>query len=141
MCLNGWRDSSKVPSPWAALAARDDISLIRAKIAEPGRYYDDERTIVMRSGLLLEQERRYLWHELAHADRRDQAGHTDAGVERLVERHAAENAMPWVSLEWAWNEATDLTEMADLLKLPEDWVHFRLMGLHPARKAMLRVRV
>lgn len=82
-----------------------------------------------------------LWHELTHAGRRDRAGHTDARVERLVDRHAAENAMPWPSLEWAWNEATDLTEMAGLLKLPEDWVHARLMRLHPAQKAMLRVRV
>lgn len=122
------------------MAARPDLTLHRLAIAAPGRYYDERRAIVIRSGLLLEQERRVLWHELSHADRRDRAGHTDAKVERLVDRHAAENAMPWVSLEWAWNEATDLTEMAGLLKLPEDWVHFRLMGLHPARKAMLRIR-
>lgn len=106
-----------------------------------GRYYDAERTIVIRAGLLIEEERRHLWHELAHADRRDQAFHTDANVERLVEHCAAENAMPWESVQWAWHEATDLTEMADLLKLPEDWVHFRLSRLHPAQKALLRVRV
>lgn len=114
--------------------------MLRQPIEGPGRYYDDAETIVLRSGLLLEQERRYLWHELAHAERRDRVGHTDAKVERLVERHAAENAMPWQSIQWAWNEATDLTEMASLLKLPEDWVHFRLMNLHPARKAQLQVR-
>lgn len=123
------------------MAAREHLHLIRAGIAEPGRYYDEHRSIVIRSGLLLEQERRVLWHELVHADRRDRAGHTDDKVERLVDRHAAENAMPWVSIEWAWNQSTDLTEMADLLKLPEDWVHFRLMNLHPAQKALLRVRV
>lgn len=95
----------------------------------------------MRRGLLLCEERRYLWHELTHADRRDRAGHTDAKVERAVERHAAENAMPWISIEWAWGLSLDLTEMADLLKLPEDWVWFRLKNLHPARKAQLRVRV
>lgn len=105
-----------------------------------GRYYDTERTIVIRKGLLIEEERRHLWHELVHADRRDCAFHTDASVERLVERHAAENAMPWESVQWAWAEATDLTEMAGLLKLPEDWVYFRLRGLHPAQKAMLKVR-
>lgn len=93
----------------------------------------------MRKGLLVEEERRYLWHELVHADRRDRDWHTDAEVERVVDRHAAENAMPWVSIEWAWHEATDLPEMAGLLKLPEDWVYQRLMSLHPARKALLRL--
>lgn len=114
--------------------------MVRESIDSTGRYYDDHETIVLRSGLMLEQERRVLWHELAHAERRDRAGHTDAAVERLVERQAAENAMPWSSIEWAWSEATDLTEMAGLLRLPEEWVHFRLMGLHPARKARLRLR-
>lgn len=114
---------------------------MRHQIAEPGRYYDSARTIVMRTGLRIEDERRYLWHEIVHADRRDTAGHTDDKVERLVDRHAAENAMPWCSIEWAWEQATDLTEMAGLLKLPEDWVHLRLMSLHPAQKASLRVRV
>lgn len=94
----------------------------------------------MRSGLLLCEERRYLWHELVHADRRDKVHHSDAGVERVVERHAAQNAMPWESLLWAWSQAVDLTEMADLLKLPEDWVWFRLKYLHPAQKGMLRAR-
>lgn len=94
----------------------------------------------MRSGLLLEEERRYLWHELTHADRRDTAGHNNVAVERVVERRAAENAMPWESLLWAWETATDMEEMAGLLKLPEEWVRFRLACLHPARKAMLKIR-
>lgn len=128
-----------MPNPWEALRARPDLKLVRHQVAETGRYYDSSRTIVVRAGLLLEQERRVLWHELTHADRGDRAGHTDAKVERLVERHAAENAMPWESITWAWEQATDMTEMAGLLKLPEDWVHFRLMNLHPARKAVLRI--
>lgn len=110
---------------------------MRAAIAETGRYYDEQRTIVMRAGMLIEQERRFLWHELVHADRGDTAGHNDPAVERVVERHAAENAMPWVSVEWAWRTASDLAEVADLLKLPEEWVRFRLRNLHPARKAHL----
>lgn len=95
---------------------------------------------MIRTGLLLVEERRYLWHELAHADRRDVEGHNDARVERVVERHAAENAMPWESIAWAWRHSCDLSEMAGLLKLPEDWVWFRLKNLHPARKARLRLR-
>lgn len=124
-----------------ALEARPDLNLVRLPIAEPGRYYDADRAIVMRKGLLLAEERRYLWHELVHADRRDTAGHNDPSVERVVEHHAAQNAMPWSSLQWAWDRATDVTEMADLLKLPEDWVWFRLQHLHPAQKALLQLRV
>lgn len=93
---------------------------------------------MIRDGLLLEEERRYLWHELAHADRRDVAGHNDARVERIVERHAMENAMPWETLRWAWSRSTDLQEMTDLLKLPRAWVASRLRTLHPAQKALLR---
>jgi hypothetical protein len=130
-----------VPSPWVALEARGDINMMRLPIPTQGRYYDEQRTIVMRTGLTIEEERRHLWHELVHADRRDRAGHTDAKAERLVDRHAAENAMPWCSIEWAWGQATDLTEMAGLLKLPEDWVWMRLRNLHPAQKALLKVRV
>lgn len=129
-----------MPNPWTALQARSDLTLVRHQIGETGRYYDDLRTIVIRQGLLLEEERRYLWHELGHADRRDTAGHNSPEVERIVERHAAENAMPWVSVEWAWSQATDLEEMADLLKLPAEWVWFRLRNLHPALKASLRFR-
>lgn len=114
---------------------------MRRPIDKPGRYYDEGRAIVMRRGLLLEEERRYLWHELEHADRHDVVGHNDAEVERLVELRAAENAMPWGSLLWAWDQATDLTELAGLVKLPEDWVWFRLKNLHPAQKALLRVRM
>jgi hypothetical protein len=113
--------------------------LVRAPIDRPGRYYHSDRTIVMRSGLLIEEERRYLWHELVHADRGDTAGHADARVERTVERRAAEAAMPWVSIEWAWSQAVDLTEVASLLKLPEDWVHSRLMSLPADQKAQLTV--
>ena len=113
---------------------------MREPIEEPGRYYDELDTIVLRSGMLLEDERRYLWHELVHAERRDRAGHTDAQVERVVEREAAERAMPWPSIEWAWRRASDMSEMAGLLRLPEVWVHFRIKHLGPDRKALLRVQ-
>ncbi|WP_370246943.1 hypothetical protein [Nocardioides sp.] len=115
--------------------------LVRHRISEPGRYYDEIRTIVVRSGLLLAEERRVLWHELVHAERRDRVGHTDARVEGLVDRQAAELAMPWESLRWAWHESTDLTEMAGLLKLPEEWVWTRLRRLPAEQRADLRIRL
>lgn len=114
--------------------------MMRQPIADPGRYYDGSETIVLRTGMLIEQERRYLWHEIVHAERRDRSGHTDAQVERLVERQAAERAMPWLSIERAWRLSQDMSEMAGLLKLPEEWVHFRIMHLAPEQKALLRVQ-
>lgn len=122
------------------MAARPHVNLHRLRISEPGRYYDSDQSIVMRKGLRLEEERRYLWHEIVHSDRRDRFGHTDVWVERAVEREAANRAMPWPSIAWAWGRSSDLTEMSGLLKVPEDWVHYRLMGLPSTAKALLRVR-
>lgn len=115
--------------------------MVRARIAEPGRYYDTYRTIVLRTGQLLVNERRALWHELGHCRRRDRSCDTDGEIERLVDRQAAEDAMPWVSIKAAWKLASDLEEVADLLKAPPDWLHLRLVNLHPNLKAQLRIRI
>lgn len=130
-----------MPNPWTALAARPDLVLIRAPIEEPARYYDAHRTIVVRAGLLLEEERRYLWHELVHADRRDQACHGSEEVERSVERQAARWAMPTSSLLWAWRQAQAWDEFAGLLKIPEEWARFRVQIAHPAERAYMRREV
>lgn len=108
-----------------ALAARPDLNLVRAAIAEPARYYDAERAIVVRKGLLLCEERRHLWHELVHSDRRDCSGHASPAVERLVEREAVRLAIPTRSLQWATYRTETIADLADLLKLPQDWVEFR----------------
>lgn len=112
--------------------------LHRAPIAEPARYYDAERAIVVRRGLLLEEERRYLWHELVHADRRDRACHVDDRVEVSVEREAARRALPLPSLLWAFGRATSHEEVVDLLKLPAKWIQFRLDIAHPAERRLIR---
>lgn len=114
------------------------MKMIRARISEPGRYYESHRTIVLRSGALLVDERRALWHELGHCRRRDRACDTDAAIERLVDRQAAEDAMPWVSIKAAWRLSSDMDELAELLKAPVDWVHLRLANLHPGLRAQLR---
>ena len=125
-CLNGWRTAdSKVPNPWVALAARPALKLLRAPISEPGRYYDEDRSIVMRSGLMIVEERRHLWHELVHSDRRDTAGHNSPAAERKVERIAVRLAVPTKTLQWATYRTDTIHDLADLLKLPEDWVRFR----------------
>lgn len=112
--------------------------MIRLPIAEPGRYYNGRRAIVLRSGMLLEDERRYLWHELVHADRRDQACHGSIAAEVSVEREAARRAMPMSSLLWALQLEWQRHLVAGLLKLPEEWVQFRLHTAHPAEKNQLR---
>jgi len=118
--------------------ARPDLLLHRARIAEPARYYDTERAIVVRRGLLLEEERRYLWHELVHADRRDHDCHASAKTENSVEREAARRALPLSTLLWAFGRATSHHEVVDLLKLPAQWIQFRLDIAHPAERALIR---
>jgi hypothetical protein len=112
--------------------------MTRLPIREPGRYYDSRRAIVLRTGLLLEEERRYLWHELVHADRRDRACHGSIAAEVSVEREAARRAMPMSSLLWALGLEWQRHLVAGLLKLPEDWVQFRLHTAHPTEKNRLR---
>lgn len=117
---------SQVPNPWVVLSTHEDIVLHRADIPEPARYYHSERAIVVRKGLLIEQERRYLWHELEHADRGDTAGHCDPSVEAVVERAAVRRALPLKSLRWAMGQELERYRVAEMLKLPEDWIQFRL---------------
>lgn len=139
ICRDGWRTSnSRVPNPWVALAARPHLNLLRAPIAEPGRYYADLATIVLRTGLLLCEERRHLWHELVHADRQDRACESSARVERSVDREAARRALPLSSLLWAFGTAATHAEVVEMLKLPADWIQFRLRTAHPAEKAAVR---
>lgn len=137
-CPNGWDESSsQVPDPWVALAARADLLLVREDIAEPARYYDAHRAIVLRKRLLRADERRFLWRELVHADRRDVACQVSSRVEASVNREAARRALPLVSLEWAARCASDSHDFAELLRLPEPWVQFRPAGLHPAERTVL----
>lgn len=108
-----------------ALAARPHLSLLRLPISEAGRYYDSEQAIVVRKGLLIVEERRHLWHEIVHADRRDRAGHNSPAIETLVEKVAVKRAIPFRSLQWAAYQTDTMCDLADMLKLPQDWVEFR----------------
>ncbi|MGD9961638.1 hypothetical protein [Nocardioides sp.] len=138
-CPDGWRrGDSTVPDPWVALSARPWLSLLYADIPEPARYYDQERCIVLRRGLPGPAQRRYLWHELVHADRRDLAQHGERRVECLVERLAVRWALPLSSLTWALRRECEAHDVAGLLQLPEDWVRFRLAVARPGERAVLR---
>lgn len=123
------------------MLARDfpDVVLLRLPIEEPGRYYDGERAIVLRDSLSIEAERRYLWHELAHARRRDSRceGWLRERMEQSVEREAARWAMPVQSLEVAMSRAATWHDFVWQLKVPEAWVRFRLGRLHPAEAALV----
>jgi hypothetical protein len=133
-CPAGWRGSSPVPNPWVALMARPDLILHRAAIAEPARYYDGERAIVVRRGLLLEDERRYLWHELVHADRRDRACHHDARADASVDREAVRRAIPTSSLMWAADKAQDWCRDGRPAQAARAWVRWRVQIAHPAER-------
>lgn len=130
----------RVPDPWAFLARElPDVRLLREPIAEPGRYYDTHRVIVLRKGMKLEAERRYLWHELVHATRRDErcGGWLKTKVEASVEREAAQRAMPFAALEHHLERASSWHDFVWHMKVPEEWVRFRLDIAHPAEKALL----
>lgn len=114
------------------------MNLMRERISEPARYYDSERCIVMRRGLLIVEERRYLWHELVHADRRDKACDGSVKVEVSVEREAVRRALPMRSLEWAFSQSWERHLVAEMLKLPEEWIQFRLDVAAPYEQAVLR---
>lgn len=121
-----------------ALKARPYLSLARLPIPDPGRYYDSHRAIVLRNGMLLEEQRHHLWHELVHADRRDLMCHGSKAVEDSVEREAAQRAMPLRSLLWAFGLEWQRHLVAGLLRLPEGFVQFRLDIAHPAERVRLR---
>jgi hypothetical protein len=129
-----------VPDPWQILA-QTDLTLVRWDIPEPGRYYDSERAVVVRRGLLLVEERAVLWHELVHARRRDRScgdPYFDDDQERSVDREAARWSMPSRVLLWAARGAHSHGEVADALKTTERMLHIRLDTLHPAERAALR---
>jgi hypothetical protein len=140
-CPRGWQQGDcKVPSPWVALAARPWLNLLYADIPEPARYYDAHRSIVLRRGLLPVEQRRYLWHELVHADRRDIADQGSPGVEAQVERRAVLRALPLVTLRWAFAREASRHDVAAAVQLPEEWLQFRLDVASPSERALLRRR-
>lgn len=130
-----------VPDPWRVLARQADLKLIRWDIPEMGRYYDEHRTIVVRAGLLVVEERAVLWHELVHARRRDrQCVTTVLGtrMEASVDREAARWALPLPALLEAMRGEPPLVEAADWLKTTPALLRVRLKTLHPAERAQVR---
>lgn len=129
-----------VPDPWQVLADTD-LLLLRRPIAELGRYYHLRRAIVIRSGLLVVEERAVLWHELVHARRGDRACHLgwfDGRQERSVDREAARWAVPLPALLEALVGARSLAEVADALKTTEQLLRVRIEGLHPVERAAVQ---
>lgn len=128
--------------PWTALGERPHLQLLRAPIAERGRYYHRLRTIVIRTGLLLVEERATLWHELVHADRGDERCegvvhrrnearcHREA-ARRSIDIHDLADALAWLDCEH---------QVAEHLKTTVEYLQIRLdpRNLHPAERGLLR---
>jgi hypothetical protein len=132
-----------VPDPWTVLAAIPTLMLVRLAIPDRGRYYHEHRTIVVRKGLLLCEERAVLWHELVHADRGDTrcgGAVMDARQELSVDREAARRAMPWPVLRWGIDTATCAYDLVERMKVDEQLVRTRLKSMHPAERHYLRRR-
>lgn len=128
--------------PWTALHERSHLVLIRAPISERGRYYHRLGAIVLRTGMLLVEERSTLWHELVHADRGDEhCGHLAGKQERWCVREAARRAIDIYSLAEAFLWSEQLDEVADDLKVTRELLQTRLEYLHPAERGYLRQRL
>lgn len=128
--------------PWAALAQRPDLLLVRAPIVERGRYYHGLRTIVVRDNLLLAQERATLWHELVHAERGDVpceqwARHQESGCAREAARRAIDVRDLADALAWS----DRLCEIAEELRTTPEFVAERLKHLHPAERGLIARRL
>lgn len=132
-----------VPNPWTVLE-QTDLLLVRWPIAQRGRYYHHKRTIVVRRGLLLVEERAVLWHELVHARRGDLRcclAYFAESQERSVDREAARWALPMPAVLDVYRWARSDAEAADELKTTQALLRVRLEALHPAeRAAIARVR-
>lgn len=130
-----------LPNPWTVLHDRHpNVLLVRASMADRGRYYRDigSGVIVVRRGLLLVEERSVLWHELVHLDRRDYPtcdGVLDARQELRCEKEAARRAIPIDWLCAAARVSTSRRDAADMLKVTEELLSVRMRWLHPAERA------
>lgn len=109
-------------------------------IPQRGRYYHECRTIVLRSGLRLCEQRAVLWHELVHAERGDEGCTTTATTEASVDREAARRAMPWPVLRWGIDTAHSDHDLIDRMKVDERLVRIRIQSLHPSERAYLARR-
>lgn len=124
-----------VPNPWSVLA-RTDLVLCHAPMPEAGRYYDRQRVVMLRSGMLLVEQRAALWHELVHARRRDTACLLGK-AHGSVDREAARWSMPLADLAEAWRGDPCPSEVADRLKTTEALLRVRMDALHPAERGHL----
>lgn len=131
--------------PWTVLHEdHPDIVLVRLPIAGRGRYYDGKRAIVLRSGMLLVEERATLWHEIVHARRRDTAceGRALRRMEAECHRAAARLAIHIHDLADALCWSDDEHEQADQLKTTVEYLRIRKdpRNLHPSERHYLRRR-
>jgi hypothetical protein len=138
---------TEVPNPWQRLWDRHrDVLLARLPIAERGRCYSGRGlagAVVLRTGMLIVEERATLWHEIAHLEHRD-IPCLDAVLGRRQEarcwRIAARLAIPTRALiaSCAWPH--DEHEWADELKTTVELLTIRLDTAHPAEKAAVARR-
>lgn len=132
--------------PWTVLHEdHPDIVLERQPIAARGRYYNGRRAIVLRTGLLLVEERATLWHELIHAERRDTRceGRAQRRMEAECHRAAARRSVDVRDLADAlcWTDCEH--EQADQLKTTVEYLRIRMdpRNLHPSERHYLRRRL
>lgn len=130
----------RVPDPWQVLSLTD-LLLATVSMPEAGRYYHRQRVVMLRTGLLLVEQRAVLWHELVHARRGDAGCGMDwytSKEEVSVDREAARWAIPLGALAEALRGDPFPAESADRLMTTEALLRIRLDALHPAERGHLR---
>ena len=81
-------------APWEMLRINyPRVILMRAAIPERGRFYAARNAIVVRTGLLLCEERSVLWHELVHLKHDEIVRHAQSST-RSDRKHSASEKQP-----------------------------------------------
>lgn len=120
------------------MARRPHLQLIHAAIPERGRYYHALRTIVLRTGMLIVEQRASLWHEIAHADRGDTVNCTN---ETKCQQEAARRGILLDDLADALLCLEYPADVADQLKTTVETLQTRLDHLHPSERGYLQRRL
>lgn len=123
-----------VPDPYQVLAAHEDITLLHRPLppGEMGRWYPEQRVIVLSPTLTQAEARCTLMHELLHAVR-DEAGVDHGWLSRRQEKHChtlvARILIPLHRLRDELPRCSDESELAEALNVDVDTLLHRFDSL------------
>lgn len=131
-----------MPDPYKLLSIHDDITLLRRPLpgGDMGRWYPEQRVIVLDTNLTANEERCTLMHELIHA-LQDESGIEDAWFagrqERACHELVARTLIPLRRLATEARAAADDHQLADALEVDHDTLLHRIRTLTPFERAFI----